>query len=291
MSKKKTPTKTETFNKEKAEQTVKSATSLTVDTAVKKLTEVGLAVGKTLNDISQQVAQNVNEFQTVSQAVELKKQELEQLFEKESVLRELEELQTLTTEENNRFEERKAALNQEFERNREEREYTFQQQTRQQQDELAEQIRVKKLEERNRQDELDRSWKKREEELSSKETEFISLKAQVASFPEKLDSEKKEAAGAAAGAVKREYEHKLALLEKDRSTENAINLSKISQLTETNNKLAAQLLAAEARIAESEKNVKSIAEKALESSGSQKTLSELQMMQNSPNGSTRSKQA
>jgi len=291
MSKKKTPTKTETFNKEKAEQTVKSATSLTVDTAVKKLTEVGLAVGRTLNDISQQVAQNVNEFQTVSQAVELKKQELEQLFEKESVLRDLEELQALLSQEDARLEERKTAHDQELARNQEEREYNFQQQTRQQQDELAEQIRIKKLEERNRQDDLEREWKKRSEELSAKETEFLNLKAQVTTFPEKLEAEKKDAAFAAAGAIKRDYEHRLQLLEKDRATENAINISKINQLTETNNKLAAQLLAAEARIAESEKNVKSIAEKALESSGSQKTLSELQMMQNSPNGSTRSKQA
>lgn len=287
MSKKKIPTKTETFNKEKAEQTVKAASNVTIEGAVKKITEVNLTIGKTLNDVSQQLTQQVNEFTNISTAVDLKKTELEQLHEKELVLREIEDLNQAKSDLEQSFVDRKSELDEQFERERAQREYDFSIETRKQNDELNEQIRLKKLEERNRQDDLEREWKRRGEELTARETEFMNLKSQVATFPEKLEAEKKEAANAAAGAVKREFEHKLALLEKDRSTENQINLSKIAQLTDTNNKLAAQLAAAEVRIAESEKNVKSIAEKALESSGSQKTLSELQLMQNSPNGSNR----
>jgi len=287
MSKKKIPTKTETFNKEKAEQTVKAASNVTIEGAVKKITEVNLTIGKTLNDVSQQLTQQVNEFTNISTAVELKKTELEQLHEKELVLQDIEDLKAQKAEEEAAYETRRIELANEHAREKKQWEYDFSIETRNRNDELNEQIRLKKLEERNRQDDLEREWKRRGEELTARETEFMNLKAQVATFPEKLEAEKKEASNAAAAAVRRDYDHKLALLEKDRATENQINLSKIAQLTDTNNKLAAQLSAAEARIAESERNVKSIAEKALESSGSQKTLSELQLMQNSPNGSNR----
>jgi len=287
MSKKKIPTKTETFNKEKAEQTVKAASNVTIEGAVKKITEVNLTIGKTLNDVSQQLTQQVNEFTNISTAVELKKTELEQLHEKELVLQDIEDLKAQKAEEEAAYETRRIELANEHAREKKQWEYDFSIETRNKNDELNEQIRLKKLEERNRQDDLEREWKRRSEELTARETEFMNLKAQVTTFPEKLEAERKEAADAAAGAVRRDYDHKLQLLEKDRATENQINLSRIAQLTDTNNKLAAQLAAAEARIAESEKNVKSIAEKALESSGSQKTLSELQLMQNSPNGSNR----
>lgn len=287
MSKKKIPTKTETFNKEKAEQTVKAASNVTIEGAVKKITEVNLTIGKTLNDVSQQLTQQVNEFTNISTAVELKKAELELLHEKELVLQQIEDLHETKFNLEQTFLDRKRELDEQFARDRSQREYEFGIETRQQTDNLNEQIRLKKLEERNRQDELERNWKQREETLKNQETEFASLKQQVMEFPAKLDEALKREAAIVGNSIKRDYEHKLALLEKDRSTENQINLSRIAQLTDINNKLVGQLAAAEARIAESEKNVKSIAEKALESSGSQKTLSELQLMQNSPNGSNR----
>lgn len=287
MSKKKVPTKTETFNKEKAEQTVRAASNVSIEGAVKKITEVNLTIGKTLNEVGQQISQQVQEFQNISTAVELKKTELEQLHEKELVLQEIEDLKSMRETEELNFAERRQELTDEFDRRRSEREYEFSIETRTQTDALNEQIRLKKIEERNRQDELDRLWKTREEALAARENELTTLRSQVAEFPAKLAQEVKERSDAAAAAVRRDADHKYQLLEKDRATENQINSSKIAQLTETNNKLAAQLAAAEARISESEKNVKSIAEKALESSGSQKTLSELQLMQNSPNGSNR----
>lgn len=290
-SKKKVESKAESFNKEKSEQTLKAASSLTVENAVKKLTEVNLNIGKTLSDVGQQISQQVNEFQTISHAVQLKKEELENLHDKDLVLKEIEELQSLKATAQEDHDNKVAELEEDLKRQTDQREYDFSIQTRQKNDELGEEIRVKKLEERNRQDELARNWKAREDELKAKETEFVSYKTQVEGFPAKLSSEVKREVAIAENSIKREYEHRIQLLEKDKATSAQIALAEITNLKDINTKLATQLAAAELRIAESEKNVKSIAEKALETSGSQKTLSELQMMQNAPNGSSRSKQA
>lgn len=168
MSKKKIPTKTETFNKEKAEQTVKAASNVTIEGAVKKITEVNLTIGKTLNDVSQQLTQQVNEFTNISTAVDLKKTELEQLHEKELVLREIEDLNQAKSDLEQSFVDRKSELDEQFERERAQREYDFSIETRKQNDELNEQIRLKKLEERNRQDDLEREWKRRGEELTAR---------------------------------------------------------------------------------------------------------------------------
>lgn len=291
MSKKKVPTKAETFNKEKAEQTVKAASNVSIESAVKKLTDVNLTIGKTLNEVGQEISQQVQEFQDISAAVTLKEKELENLHEKELVILEVETLEQNRIDLEQSFVERKKELEELFTRERAQREYDFHAETRRQTDELNEAIRVKKLEERNRQDELERSWKRREEALSEREAEVSSLKAQVNGFDARLADAASKAVGETSNALKKEYEHRIQLLEMSKATDAQIAASTIKSLTEANSRLQSQLASAENRIAEAEKNIKSIAEKALEVSGSQKTLSEMQLMQNSPNGSSRSKQA
>lgn len=294
--KKTVQTKSDVANKEKNEATLKTAANLTIDAAAKKVTEAQLSIGKTLSDVTSKLQEQLQELTTVSQAVELKKAELSNIYGTEQVLKNIDELKA-------DFENQKATIDLAFqayqqesearqtslelERTKEEEQFNFELQQARRTEQLAhaENLRVAAAAERDRREQIERGFKERDENLKKFENEIIVLRTQVQGFPVEIDAAVKKAEAIVGNTVKREYEHKLSLLQKDFETSQLVANNTIKSL---NDRLAAQdtvIGQLQNRLTDADKRVSEIATKALDAASSTKSLADVQnLIQTQNNG-------
>jgi chromosome segregation ATPase len=271
---------------------------LTAESAVKKVTEAGLTINKTLAGINEQVMALVEELKQLDEAIQLKKEELSALHGKDIAASALD---VLVTE----YDKKKAELQEEMERLQkeiadtrtkfatelaaereatalahkraeEEYQYDIQLQRKKEQDAFAEHLRQQIAVERDREETLRKDWAAREEALKLREKELEDLRKQVADFPAVLKKETDTAAAIAGNRVKSEWEVKFTLAQKDAETAQRVASMEIASLKETNGKQAQALQALQAELAEAKRQVQTIAEKALESASGARALAEVQ---------------
>jgi chromosome segregation ATPase len=281
-----------------AQNVLTDVSSLTAEAAVKKVTEAGLTINRTLGGINEQVIALVEELKQLDEAIRLKTEELTGLHGKDvaasaidvlvveydrkkaELQAEMERLQNEIAETRSKFAadlkaEQDAA---EVARKRAEEEYgyTLQQQRKKDQDAFAEQLRVQSAAERDRKEKLEKDWATREEALKLREKELEDLRKQVADFPSVLKKEADTAAAIAGNRVKHEWEMKFTLAQKDAETAQRVASMEIASLKETNAKQAQALQALQSELAEAKRQVQTIAEKALESASGARALAEVQ---------------
>lgn len=300
--------KADAITTEKNEATLKSASSLTVEGVVKKVTDVNLLIGKQLNEVTQQIATAVQEFQNVAKAVELKKEEFAQIHDKDLLAKEIEEMEAdaetrraeldqadrdyaqglstarqIATEKHNR---EIADLEVQRSRAKLDFDFNFEQAKKNAKHQLDEELRTIKLQERDRKELLEKEWSAREEAVSKNEVIFKEMQKQVYDFPEILKKETEKAASIAGSTVKRQWEHSMELVQKDAQAAASIAAMTIKSLNETITQLQTQLTAAQNRITAADTKVAEIATKALESTNGQSALNALQtsLAQNAQNG-------
>lgn len=284
-SKKKPVAKSTQFTETQNQETLKKASSKTIESAVAAVTHAQVTISNKLADVTAQLQGQLNELNTVSIAVEVKKGELEAVFGKETVLKNIDELevdysarkQDIETEE------------QETQRQRAQEEADFQfhlQQTRKDaQVQYEESLRTKRNLQRDEDESRNKAFLAREELIKKQETEFAELKAKVAAFPAELDAAVKKEVAIVGSSIKREYEHTLALTRKDAETATTVANNTIASLNArlANNdkvigELTAQVAAAQTKVAE-------IAKDALTAASSTKSLADVQsLIQTQANG-------
>ena len=281
-----------------AKNVLTDVSSLTAESAVKKVTEAGLTINKTLAGINEQVMALVEELGKLDEAITLKTEELSGLHGKDIAASAID---VLVTE----HERKKAELQEELERLQKEIEetraksaadlaaeqeaaelarkraeeayaYDTQLQRKKEQDAFAEQLRQQAAAERDRKEKLEKEWAAREEALKLREKELEDLRKQVADFPTVLKKEADTAAAIAGNRVKGEWEMKFTLAQKDAETAQRVASMEIASLKETNHKQAQALQALQAELAEAKRQVQTIAEKALESASGARALAEVQ---------------
>ncbi|PTL79890.1 kinetoplast-associated protein [Vitiosangium sp. GDMCC 1.1324] len=292
------PAKEEEARQSHARNVLADVSSLTAESAVKKVTEAGLTINKTLAGINEQVMSLVEELQKLDEAIQLKTAELAELHgkdtaasavdvlvaeydrKKEELQAEMERLQKEIADTRTKFAtdlatERDAV---EVARKRAEEEYTYniQLQRKKEQDAFAEQLRQQAATERDRKEKLDKEWATREEALKLREKELEDLRKQVADFPVALKKETDAAAAIAGNRVKSEWEMKFTLAQKDAETAQRVASMEISSLKETNAKQAQSIQTLQTELAEAKRQVQAIAEKALESASGARALAEVQ---------------
>lgn len=294
---KKAVSKSDSLQKEQAKETVTKASAFTLESATKKLNDVQLSIGKQLSEVTNQLQNGLNELKTVSEAVEAKKAELEELFGAEQLLKDSDELQVNF---DNKKQELDIAFSQyEAEINAKKVTLKLDQQKEQQQYEHErEQAQLLSDAEFNK-EKLDRKvqldafeaeakkgWAVREDELVKKEADYKKAIEDAALFPEKLKAEVQKEVATATGAIKREYEHKLQLALKDAETQKLIADNTIASLNKqiaAGDKLIADL---QAQINSAQTKVSEIAAKALDAASSTKSLADVQnLIQTQSNGS------
>jgi chromosome segregation ATPase len=272
--------------------------NLTAESAVKKVTEAGLTINKTLAGINEQVISLVDELRKLDEAIKLKNEELSGLHGKDVIASALDvlvaeydkkkaefhaEMERLTEEMADTRAKFAADLAVEREatetarkRAEEEYQYNTQLQRKKEQDTFAEQLRVQGAAERDRKEKLEKEWAAREESLKLREKELEDLRKQVADFPASLKKETEAAAAMAGHRVKSEWEMKFTLAQKDGETALRVANMEIASLKESTTKQAQAIQALQTELAEAKRQVQAIAEKALESASGARALAEVQ---------------
>ncbi len=281
-----------------ARNVLTDVSSLSAESAVKKVTEAGLTINKTLGGINEQVISLVEELKKLDEAIKLKTEELAALHGKDvaasaidvlvaehdkkkaDLEAELERLHEEISQTRTRFAADLAAEREasEVARKRAEEEYVYniQLQRKKEQDAFAEQLRQQGAAERDRKEKLEKDWAAREEALKLREKELEELRQQVADFPAVLKKETDAAAAIAGNRVKHDWEMKLTLAQKDAETAQRVASMEISSLKETNARQTQSLQALQTELAEAKRQVQTIAEKALESASGARALAEVQ---------------
>ena len=270
-----------------AEATRSSIAELEVSKAAQAVTAASLATQKSLSTINEELANKLSLLQDVKTNIDLEAKELTKLYGARVIL---EHLDVLKAE----HDEQKAALEKEIleartknaedwnatkkEREREQAdyEYTTKQTRKADLDAWNEQVRVRNIQELARQDQLQKIWAQREDELKLREKELIDLRAAVAGHLGEIEKAVKQAVAIESNRLTRDHNHAKELLEKDRTSEKALYEADKKALTEQNARLTK--LNEELQIALKEANQKNaeIATKALESTSSREALTTLQ---------------
>ncbi|MCP3061399.1 kinetoplast-associated protein [Myxococcus sp. K38C18041901] len=281
-----------------ARDVLADVSNLSAESAVKKVTEAGLTIGKTLAGINEQVIALVEEMKQLDEAIRLKTEELTELHGKDVAASAVD---VLVAE----YDVRKAQLQEEMEllqkdieetreraaseaatekaaaalaRARAEEQYAYDVtvQRKKEQDAFAEGLRVQAATERDRKEKLEKDWAGREEQLKSREKELEDLRKQVSEFPAQLKKEADTAAAIVGNRVKADWELKLTLANKDAETAQKVASMEIASLKETSTKQAQALQVLQTELAEAKRQVQAIAEKALESASGARALAEVQ---------------
>ncbi|MCP3143501.1 kinetoplast-associated protein [Pyxidicoccus xibeiensis] len=281
-----------------AKNVLADVASLTAEAAVKKVTEAGLTINKTLAGINEQVISLVEELKQLDEAIQLKTEELNGLHGKDIAASAID---VLVAE----YDKKKAELETEMERLRKdiadtrakaaadlaaEREaaevarkraeelyaYDTQQNRKKEQDAFAEGLRQQSATERDRKEKLEKEWATREESLKLREKELEDLRKQVAEFPLVLKKETDTASAIVGNRVKSEWDLKLTLATKDAETAQRVASMEIASLKETTSKQAQAIQSLQAELNEAKRQVQAIAEKALESASGARALAEVQ---------------
>jgi colicin import membrane protein len=292
------PAKEQEARQSHAKNVLTDVSGLTAESAVKKVTEAGLTINKTLAGINEQVMSLVEELKKLDEAIQLKTNELGELHgkdiaasavdvlvaeydrKKEELQAEMERLQKEISDTRSKFATDLAAERDALEvaRKRAEEEYAYdtQLQRKKEQDAFVEQLRQQSATERDRKEKLEKEWATREEALKLREKELEELRKQVSDFPSVLKKETDTAAAIAGNRVKSEWELKFTLAQKDAETSQRVSIMEIGSLKETNSKQAQAIQALQTELAEAKRQVQAIAEKALESASGARALAEVQ---------------
>jgi colicin import membrane protein len=281
-----------------AKSVLTDVSSLTAESAVKKVTEAGLTINRTLAGINEQVMALVEELKQLDEAIKLKTEELTALHgqdiaasaidvlvaeydrKKEELQAEMERLQKEIADTRTKFAQDLTAERDTLEvaRKRAEEEYTYAMQLsrKKEQDAFAEQMRVQAAAERDRKEKVEKEWAVREEALKLREKELEELRKQVADFPAVLKKETGATAAIVSNQVKSDWELKFTLAQKDAETAQRVASMEIASLKETNAKQAQAILSLQTELNEAKRQVQAIAEKALESASGARALAEVQ---------------
>ena len=126
LSSKKT-SKAAQFTQVQQTKAVQDAGSVNIESAAKKLTEAQVTIGRTLSEVTTKLAEQLKELETVTTAVAARKQELEQTYGQERVLKSIDELELLADQ----FAATSADHRKELERQRQQDEFDYNQTTTQ----------------------------------------------------------------------------------------------------------------------------------------------------------------
>lgn len=267
---------------------VRAATKdVSVEKVVETIGKTTVDVSRSLNAVSEQLVAKVQELETTSAAVTLAQAELEQLHGKEVVASSIQSLladhDAKVRELDDQIAQRRAEWAKEEQqhlvavrerdaevqknRQREQADYTYNQtiKIRTAEQDFAEKIRLQQVDNRNKQEGFERNWAEREALLKSRENHVAELEAQVAAFPETLKKEVGREVGIATNSLKRDYDFKIAMMEKDAKSADALLRQQIGSVEAQNKVQTATVTDLQSKLADAQKQVSDIASKALES--------------------------
>jgi colicin import membrane protein len=268
-------------------EVLQSVAGLNMDAVSGTIASTQVEVQKSLAALSAKLVEQLQVLGNVEEAIKLKREELQQLYNIEAGAVSLDDLDAKIEAQREAWKEEQARKQREFaeqqsERNKqwarmeEEYQYRMAQEHKKSEDEFAYRMAQQEKTNRDKQELLEKNWGQREEELKKREKELEDLRAQVASIPEQIRKAENAAAAVATNSVKKEYETKIVLATKDADTAEKLAAQEVNSLRAALEKSHAQLAELKAQLDQAHHDVKEISAKALESASGRSAMEALQ---------------
>jgi hypothetical protein len=270
-------------------EVLEAVTGLSLDSVSTTLASTQVEVQKSLADLSAKLVERMQLLKNVEEAIQLKQEELKQLYNIEAKEIELDDLQAEIAKQRELWEEEQARKAREFEEQRSERaknwrreeeEYRYErsQQQRKLEDQFKQKMEEQEKANRNKQEQVEKNWAERESELKKRETEFAELKAKVEAFPEQLKKAENAAGIITGNSVKKEYETKATLAAKDLEMFQKLASQETASLRQALEKATGEITGLKSQLEQARSDVKEISGKALESASGRDALAAMQKL-------------
>ena len=271
----------------KSSEVLESVKDITLEGISKKIAGVQVNVQQTLAKLSTDLTQNLEQLNTVTTAIELKKQELQQLHDIEVTKTSLDDLKAeidnqriLWTEEQIRREKDTAIGNQDRQLRwkREEEAYLYEraQSHKKLEDDFAAKMANMEKANREQQELLSKNWSTREGALQEREAELVALRKQVDEFPAKLKSEAEKSAAIVGNTMKKDHETEKRIMAAEAATSMKLAEAALISEKKSNEALLKQIAELSLQLDQAKKDIKDISSKALESASGRDVIANLQ---------------
>lgn len=271
----------------KSSEVLESVKNITLEGISKKIAGVQVDVQQTLAKLSTELTQNLEQLNNVTTAIELKKQELQQLHDIEVTKTSLDDLKAeidnqrvLWTEEQIRREKDTAIGNQDRQLRwkREEEQYLYEraQSHKKLEDDFAAKLAEIEKANREQQEKLAKNWSTREAALQERETELVSLRKQVEEFPAKLKAAEEKAGAIVGNTMKRDHETDKRIMAAEAATSMKLAEAALASEKKANESLTKQITELSLQLDQAKKDIKDISSKALESASGRDVIANLQ---------------
>jgi hypothetical protein len=264
-----------------------SVKDLNLDSVSKSIAETQVEIQKVLADLSSKVIERLQQLQDVEDSIRLKREELKRLHDIEAHATTLDELEATIKEQRRAWEEEQATKQRDFkemqsERNKqwkreeEEHQYRVSQEHMKQKDALSTLMGQQEKQNKEKQEQLDKTWAEREAELKKREQELGELREFKATNDERIKKEVNASVAVATNSLKKEYETKMVLAAKDAETDKRLAEQQIAGQAHNLAKMQSQLDDLNTKLEQAQRDVKEISAKALESASGRATTDALQ---------------
>lgn len=271
----------------KSAEVLTAVKDLTLDGVSNKLASTQVEITKQLAGLSAKLSEQLGILENVEADISLKRDELKTLHDIEVTATSLDDLQANIQANRDLWEkerqlhevairERDAERAKQLLRSEEEYKYKTAQEQAKIQDTFNAKMLLQDKAAKDKQEQLEKTWATREAELKLRENELIDLRKKVEEFPNVLNKEINSHVAAATNTVKKEYDTRITLLNKDIETSQKLGAQEIKSLTDTIAKLNVQISDLQKQLHQAHMDVKDISAKALESSAARETVANLQ---------------
>jgi len=304
------------LKEKKEEDILKAVGGISADGVIQDTNKLKQDIGGMLNTLTDRLAAEVNKFDQVQLAIEIKERELKEIYEIEKAAATLAALIESQRQEKLRFEEemanKQASLAQEIEatrlqwqkekavhqseikeqqeqeakerkRQKEEYQYAFEREQQLARDKFEDekaklQVEKQALENQMKtlKEQTEKELNEREKEIKSREEEFKSLQVQVAEFPQKLEAAVAKAVKESSERIEIETKYQKDLLQKEFEGQRNVLTSRIQSLEKTVKEQNEQIAKLSTQQDTAYQKIQDVAVKAIEGASKASSFSELQ---------------
>ncbi len=280
--------------KEKVKEIEQVVDSLSSETIAKEISNLKIDIGKMLGEVSERLENEVNKFRDIQKAIELKKKELEEVYEIENSSATLlalveaqhqkrkefeSEIETTRLEWDKEKELYEAEVNERDvtetktrEREKEEYLYTLNREQQMAKDKFEDEKAKLEKEIKLKKEQAERELEEREKSVAEREEELNELRKKVSNFPNEMESAINKEIKDIAGKLQMEAKNKEELLRKDFNGERNVLTTQIKSFEQTVKQQSEQITSLSQQLEKAYQKIQDIAVKTVEG----KSLSSLQ---------------
>lgn len=230
----------------------------------------------TLAGISAEISNKIEQMQHIDEAISLKNQELKELYEIETEATSLEDIKAQKEQAVTDFEKEEAdrearwaedenQRRKRWSREEDDHRWTVRTQQRQMRDEFELQMNLERKNEEDRKDALAKEWAQREDALASREKELEELREKVAGFDNHIKTEVSKAEAILSNRIKKDFEHKIQLVEMEKDAQLALNHAQVESMKETIEDLEEQIDNLQSQLVSARSDAREVTAEALRS--------------------------